>query len=70
MIELIKGSHCGYFQVFYKNHQCSPSDFHWEILESLKLDEEIISIREKYWIRKYNNDGYHILLNTQKYKEK
>lgn len=70
MSELMKGSHCGYFQTFYQDNKCSPSDFHWEILENLKLDDEIISIREIYWIRKYDNDGHHILLNTQKYRER
>lgn len=67
---LINGSHCGYFQTFYKEHKCSPSDFHWEILEPLNLDDKVISEREKYWIRKYDNDNYHILLNSQKYREK
>lgn len=68
--DLIKGSHCGYFQTFYKEHGCSPADFKWEILEALDLNHIIISEREKFWIRKYDNDGYHILLNSQKYKEK
>lgn len=68
--DLNKGIHCGYFQTFYKDYNCSPSDFHWDILERLTLDDNIISEREKYWIRKYDNDKYHILLNTQKYKEK
>lgn len=67
--DLIKGTHCGYFQTFYSKHNCSPADFKWEILEPLELNEEIISEREKFWIRKYDNDKYHILLNSQKYKE-
>ena len=68
--DLIKGQHCGFFQTFYNQYNCCPSDFKWEILEPLELNEDIISARESYWIRQYNNDKYHILLNTVKYKEK
>lgn len=60
--------HCGAFQDFYLEHNCSLEDFEWKILDSLENNATKLSIKERQRIRQYDNDGYHILLNSIKYR--
>ena len=66
--QLKNNTHCGYFQQFFNEHNCSIYDFEWSILEYLPIDNiEAMKSHEKIWIQKYNHDNNYILLNSQKY---
>lgn len=60
--------HCGNFQDFYLHNHCSLEDFEWRILDTMENNPEKLAVQEKQRIRQYDNDGYHILLNTIKYR--
>ena len=66
--DLAAAVHCGVFQTFYTSHNCSLDDFEWDILDSMENDPEKIAIKERQRIRQYDNDNYHILLNTILYR--
>ena len=66
--DLAAAVHCGAFQTFYTSHNCSLDDFEWNILDSMENDPEKIAIKERQRIRQYDNDNYHILLNTILYR--
>lgn len=65
--DLKTNNHCGYFQQFYTQNNCSLTDFEWGILDYMENDPIKIDLQERNRIRQYDTDGYHILLNTQKY---
>lgn len=66
--QLKNNVHCGYFQQFFNEHNCSINDFEWSVLEYLPTDDiEIMKAHEKIWIQKYNHNKHYILLNSQKY---
>jgi hypothetical protein len=65
--DLLAGKHCGDFQNFYNANNCSIDDFSWDVLDYMEDDDLKLSAQERKRIREYNNDNYHILLNTIKY---
>ena len=67
--DLSAGKHCGFFGTFFKDHNCSIEDFEFKVLEYIPNDrQKAKDIAEREWIKKYDNDGQHILLNSIKYK--
>lgn len=66
--ELENNTHCGAFNTFFQNNHCSIADFKFEILQSLPNDKAIKDAAEQDFIKQYDNDGKHILLNSVKYK--
>ncbi|MBR6253123.1 MAG: GIY-YIG nuclease family protein [Clostridia bacterium] len=67
--QLQYNTHCGYFQKFFNDNNCSVDDFEWQILEPLPINDiKLMEAHEKAWIRKYDNDDNYILLNSQKYR--
>lgn len=69
--DLIKSIHCGSFGDFFIQNNCELNDFEWQILKRIPASKpEVLSAAEIKYIRQYNNDGYHILLNSIKYKRR
>ncbi|MGN1342713.1 MAG: GIY-YIG nuclease family protein [Bacilli bacterium] len=69
--DFLKSKHCGYFGEFFIKNNCSLSDFEWHILDRISPENQIqLSAAERYRINQYDNDGYHILLNSIKYKRR
>lgn len=69
--DFLKSQHCGYFGEFFIENNCSLDDFEWHILDYIPSgNPEQLSAAEKYYIKQYDNDGYHILLNSIKYKRR
>ena len=69
--DLLNCVHCGKFGVFFTQHNCELSDFEWQILEKIPASKAVVlSAAEKKYIRQYNDDGYHILLNSIKYQRR
>lgn len=66
--ELENNTHCGAFNEFFQANHCSISDFKFEILQALPNDKAIKDAAEQDFIKRYDNDGKHILLNSIKYK--
>ena len=66
--DLLLSIHCGNFQTFYTQNNCSLDDFEWGVLDFMVNDEQIIAIQERKRIQEYDNDNYHILLNSIKYR--
>lgn len=66
--DLILSIHCGAFQDFYNSNNCSIEDFNWVILDTIENDDVKLRIQERKRIKEYDNDNYHILLNTIKYR--
>ena len=69
--DFLKSKHCGYFGTFFIENNCSLNDFEWHILDRIAPKNQIqLSAAERYRIQQYDNDGYHILLNSIKYKRR
>ena len=66
--ELLTGTHCGDFQNFYDVNNCSLDDFNWDVLDYMEDDDLKLFAQERKRIQQYDNDDYHILLNTIKYR--
>lgn len=70
-VDFLKNRHCGYFGEFFIENNCSLDDFEWHILDQIAPeDHNKLSAAERYRIQQYDNDGYHILLNSIKYKRR
>ena len=69
--DFLKSKHCGYFGEFFIKNNCSLDDFEWHILDRIAPEDQVkLSAAERYRIQQYDNDGYHILLNSIKYKRR
>ena len=69
--DFLKSRHCGYFGEFFIENNCSLDDFEWHILDRIAPENKIqLDIAERSRINQYDNDGYHILLNSIKYKRR
>ena len=69
--DLLKSIHCGNFGSFFIENKCELNDFEWDILERISTKHsQAISTAERKYIQQYDKDGYHILLNSIKYKRR
>lgn len=69
--DFLKSKHCGYFGEFFIQNNCSLDDFEWHILDHIPPENSFqLSAAEEYRIKQYDNDGYHILLNSIKYRRR
>lgn len=66
--DLLLNVHCGNFQEFYIKNNCTLEEFEWGILDYLENDDTKLRLKERQRIVEYDNDNYHILLNSIKYK--
>ena len=69
--DFLKNKHCGSFGDFFIQNNCSLDDFEWHILDKISpSNKEKLTATEIYRIQQYDNDGYHILLNSIKYRSR